>query len=127
MAKWDIKDGFWQMGCVAGEEWNFAYVIPQEEGKPIMLVVPTSLQMGWVESPPYFYAATEMPRDISTEYSVTAVNSLPCHKFKKYVVGATAYANIPELELNAQGFWYMVKVYVDNFMSLVIPVSREQL
>ncbi len=50
MAKWDIKDGFWRMDCAAGEEWNFAYVLPQEEGKPITLVVPTSLQMGWVES-----------------------------------------------------------------------------
>jgi hypothetical protein len=37
------------------------------------------------------------------------------------------YANLPELEPNAQGFWYMVKVYVDNFMSIVIPVSWEQL
>ena len=54
MAKWDIKDGFWRMDCAEGEEWNFAYVLPQEEGKPTMLVVPTPLQMGWVESPPYF-------------------------------------------------------------------------
>ena len=83
MAKWDIKDGFWRMDCAAGEEWNFAYVLPQEEGEPITLVVPTSLQMGWVESPPYFCAATETSRDIS--------------------------------------------VYVDDFMSLVIPVSEEQL
>jgi hypothetical protein len=46
MAKWDIKDRLWQMDCAAGERWNFAYVLPQEEGKPITLVVPTSLQMG---------------------------------------------------------------------------------
>ena len=39
MAKWDIKDGFWQMDCAAGEEWNFAYVLPQEEGQPTTLVV----------------------------------------------------------------------------------------
>jgi hypothetical protein len=62
------------MDCAEGEEWNFAYVLPQEDGKPIMLVVPTSLQMGWVESPPYFCAATETLRDISTEYCETAVN-----------------------------------------------------
>ncbi len=67
MAKRDIKDGFWQMDCAAGEEWNFAYVLPQEEGKPITLVVPTFLQMGWVESPPYFCAAMETSRDISTK------------------------------------------------------------
>ncbi len=54
MAKWDIKDGFWRMDCEEGEEWNFAYVLPQPEGEPIKLVIPTSLQMGWVKSPPYF-------------------------------------------------------------------------
>jgi len=68
MAKWDIKDGFWCMDCEKGEECNFAYVLPQKEGMPITLVVPTSLQMGWVESPPYFCAATEMARDIASDY-----------------------------------------------------------
>ena len=43
MAKWDIKDGFWRLNCQTGEEWNFAYVFPQEEGQPVKLVVPTSL------------------------------------------------------------------------------------
>ncbi len=71
MAKWDIKDGFWRMDCAAGEEWNFAYMLPQEEGQPTTLVVPTSLQMGWVKSPPYFCAATETSRNISTEYIKT--------------------------------------------------------
>ncbi len=54
MSKWDIKDGFWRMDCATGEEWNFAYVLPQEDGMPTTLVVPTSLQMGWVKSPPLF-------------------------------------------------------------------------
>jgi hypothetical protein len=26
MAKWDIQDGFWQLNCRKGEEWNFCYV-----------------------------------------------------------------------------------------------------
>jgi hypothetical protein len=80
MAKWDIKDGFWRMDCADGEEWNFACFLPQEEGKPITLVVPTSLQMGWVESPPYFCVATETARD--TDYIETERNSLPTHKFE---------------------------------------------
>jgi hypothetical protein len=115
------------MDCAVGEEWNFAYVLPQEEGKPIILVVPTSLQMGWVESPPYFCAATETSRDISTEYIETEVNSLHRHKFEHYVVGASAYTDLLESGQDPQGFRYMVEVYVDDFMSLVIPVSREQL
>ena len=67
MAKWDIKDGFWRLDCKSGEEWNFAYVWPQPEGEPIRLIVPTSLQMGWIESPPYFCAASETARDVAAE------------------------------------------------------------
>ncbi len=77
MAKWDVKDGFWRMDCAEGKEWNFAYNLLQEEGKPTMLVVPTSLQMGWVESPPYFCTATETARDIITEYTEQPVGTLP--------------------------------------------------
>jgi hypothetical protein len=77
MAKWDIKDGFWRMDCAEGEEWNFAYILPQEEGKPTMLVIPTSLQMGWVKSLPYFCAVTETVRDIITEYTKHPVGTLP--------------------------------------------------
>ena len=89
--------------------------------------VPTSLQMGWVKSPPYLCAATETSHNISTEYIETKVNSLHCHKFKHYVVGALACTNLLELADDTHVFWFMVKVYVDDFMSLVIPVSREQL
>jgi len=41
MSKWAIKDGFWRMDCTEGEEWNFTYVLPQNEGEPIKIVVPT--------------------------------------------------------------------------------------
>ena len=53
MAKWDIKDGFWRLDAEEGAKWNFVYVLPQSPGKPIYLMVPTSLQMGWVESSPF--------------------------------------------------------------------------
>jgi hypothetical protein len=126
MAKWDIKDGFWRMDCQEGEEWNFAYVLPQPEGSPIMIVVPTSLQMGWVESPPYFCAATETARDIATEYTDMPVGSLPDHKFTGYTVGGESYYELPDIE-TGETFHSMVEVYVDDFMSLVIPVSQSQL
>ena len=48
MAKWDIKDGFWRLDCEEGEEYNFAYVLPQEDGMPVRLIIPTVLQMGWI-------------------------------------------------------------------------------
>ncbi len=35
MAKWDIKDGFWRLDGQDGEEWNFAYVLPQPPSEPV--------------------------------------------------------------------------------------------
>jgi hypothetical protein len=52
MAKWDIQDGFWWLNCRKGGEWNFCYVWPQAPNEPQCLAVPSSLQMGWVESAP---------------------------------------------------------------------------
>ncbi len=127
MAKWDIKDGFWRMDCAEGEEWNFAYVLPQKEGESVLLVVPTSLQMGWVESPPYFCTATETARDVTTEYTDMPVGTLPHHKFDKYIIGNAKYNALPEMSIRNTSFTDKVKVYVDDFMSLVIPVSRDQL
>ena len=34
-SKLDIKDGFWRMVCEEGEEWNFAYVLPNHKGEPV--------------------------------------------------------------------------------------------
>ncbi len=80
MAKWDIKDGFWRMDCAEGEEWNFVYVFLQPEGEPVKLVIPTLLQMEWVKSPPYFCAAMEMARDVTTGYIEMPVGTLRTHK-----------------------------------------------
>jgi hypothetical protein len=127
MEKWDIKDEFWRIDCAEGEEWNFAYVLPQADGKPTKLVVPTLLQMGWVESPPYFCAATETSKDVAMDYSEMPINSLPQHKFVKYTISDPEYDALPESQKSNKGYVYMLEVYVDDFMSLIIPVSQEQI
>jgi len=126
MAKWDIKDGSLRMDCRDGEEWNFAYGLPQPEGSPTMLVVPTSLQMGWVESPPYFCTVTETARDIATKDTDMPIGSIPAHKFSKYTVNGESYGELAE-DHDGQPFRTMIEVYVDDFVSLVIPVSKSQL
>jgi hypothetical protein len=93
---------------------------------PITLVVPTLLQMGWVESPPYFCAATETARDIASDYCDTLVGSLPHHKFAKHVKGAKEFDELPTTSENGKLF-YVLEVYVNDFMSIVIPTSQEQL
>jgi len=42
-AKWDIKDGFWQMVVSLEDAWNFCYVLPGAADKDPLIVVPTSL------------------------------------------------------------------------------------
>ncbi len=126
MAKWDIKDGFWRLNAEDGVEWNFVYVLPQNPGQPIYLVVPTSLQMGWVESPPFFCTASETARDVAQDYCKMKLGSLPPHKFTHYVIGNKAYDELPEQNKNGKPFRYLLEVYVDDFVSLVMPTSRKQ-
>ena len=115
------------MDAEDGAEWNFSYVLPQSPGNPCLLVVPTSLQMGWVETPPFFCAASETARDVAHDYCETELGSLPPHKFTHYVTGNHAYAELPETDPTGRPFRYLLEVYVDDFVSLVIPTSREQL
>jgi hypothetical protein len=52
--KVDLKEGYWRM-CI-NINADDAYVIPG--GKPvdpIQLVIPKALQLGWGESPPFFF------------------------------------------------------------------------
>jgi hypothetical protein len=65
------------MDCEAGKEYNFAYALPQEDGKPTTLVIPHSLQMGWVESPLYFCVATKTASYIASDYCDTPVEVFP--------------------------------------------------
>jgi hypothetical protein len=127
MAKWDIKDGFWCMDCKVGEEWNFAYMLPQEPNKPTKLVIPTSLQMGWVESPPYFCATTETARDIALDYFNTPIGSLPPHKFDKHLTGDKDYNALPTKAAGNDPCQYGLEVYVNDFMSIAIPILQENL
>jgi len=96
MAKWDIKYGFWRLDAEEGAEWNFSYVLPQHPGEPIYLVVPTSLQMRWVESPPFFCVASETARDVAQDYCEAKLGTLLPHKCTNYVIGNQDYENLPE-------------------------------
>ncbi len=55
-------------------------------------------------------------------------HSLPPHKFKKYVVGNPDYQGLlAGGSMDDMGYLYVVEVYVNNFMSLFIPMRRVQL
>jgi hypothetical protein len=126
-AKWDIKDGFWRLVCGEGAEYNFAYVMPQPPGEPIRIVIPTSLQMGWVESPGYFCTASETARDVADSYVRTPIGSLGSHKFL-HLTQTGAYSKVDGLPRDPISFLkYYIGVFVDDFISLVIPRSQGDL
>jgi hypothetical protein len=68
-----------------------------------------------------------LARDIVEEYIETEVASLRTHKFIKHVMTSKTIQDLPATCEGKNGFTYMVEVYVNDFMSIVIPVSRQQL
>ena len=129
MAKWDIKDGFWRLDCEAGEEWNFAYVIPSSYGSDdIQLVVPTSLQMGWIESPPYFCTASETARDVAAMYAERTLEVKASHPSLPHTQTHVDYKNLPAARKPTDApIRYLMEVYMDDFIDLVIPVCQQDL
>ena len=52
--------------------WSFAYIPPSETEvgkKDIELIIPNTLQRGWLESPPFFCASNKAARDVGNKYS----------------------------------------------------------
>ena len=127
MAKWDIKDGFWRLDCEEGEEWNFCYVLPNVDPMaPIELVVPTSLQMGWIESPPYFCAASETARDVATQYAETPMGSLHEHKFLALTQTNNAFGNLPPTSEDTN-LKYIMEVYMDDYITAAVATEQRHL
>ena len=128
MAKWDIKDGFWRLDCEEGEEWNFTYVLPSSAASDdIILVVPTSLQMGWIESPTYFCVASETARDVAATYAQCPIGSRKDHVFLNYTQTTDEYKRLPTVSTTEKPLRYIMEVYMDDFITLAIPSNKQQL
>jgi hypothetical protein len=128
MAKWDIKDGFWRLDCKEGEEWNFPYVLPEHGCKSTKLVIPCSLQMGWIESPPYFCTASETVRHVAEWYIDMPVGTVSTHKFIPHTQASPSYHALPPtLSSPTNAFKYLVEVYMDDYIGLTTATVRDQL
>jgi hypothetical protein len=72
------------------DEFNFAYVLPQPPGTVVsepQIVVPSSLQMGWKHSSPYFCAASETGHDIGDHLRHQDIGSLcPSHPLEQHML-----------------------------------------
>ena len=66
----------------------------------IKLVVPTSLQMGWFESPPYCCTVSETVLDVTEQYIETPVGSLEEHKFVELTEVNSEIAELKEKDIS---------------------------
>ena len=60
LAKIDVADGFYRVWVQANGIPKLGVVLPTAPGTEPLIAFPLALPMGWVESPPYFTAFTEI-------------------------------------------------------------------
>jgi hypothetical protein len=127
-SKLDIKDGYWRMVVLKDDKWHFAYVLPPASpDDDIYLVIPSSLQMGWTDSPVFFCAASKTARDVTDDLAVAPVGSLPAHG---PLEGMLLHpAEWPEATIGHETAkcLYLVEVYVDNFIQLAQTMDPHKL
>lgn len=117
-SKLDIKDGYWRMVVPEDEEWNFAYVLPkQHPDEPTQLVIPSSLQMGWTDSPAYFCAASETARDVANMLATRPAGSLEEHPLEGFLLRPQDWPEA-HVEDTAEKFIWLLGVYIDDFIQL---------
>ena len=67
-AKLDVKDVLWRMELSNKYACNLCYVLPSLKTttaiNDIEIFVPNSLQIGWCESPPFFFSGSKTARDL---------------------------------------------------------------
>jgi hypothetical protein len=108
-SKLDISNGFWRLVVREADSFNFAYVLPQQAGEPVRIVVPSAVQMGWVESPPLFCAVTESAWDI-TQLLVDNKMEIPGHPLEDKI----SIEDVPKRARTAAPT-KLLQVYVDDF------------
>ena len=136
-SKFDITDGFWRVLNELGKEYNFAFVMPTTPDEPIQIVVPSAIQMGWVDAPAYFSGASETARDVAAEYAEAPLGALPEHHLEKKtelpVALAKEMANRQPLPLTLEQrrardlLHYILEVYMDDFIAAARARTPEEL
>ena len=118
LSKLDIKDKYWRMIVKNGQYLNFAYVLSDKKGERIRLVIPSLLQMGWAESPPFFCAATEMAREIAEDTARKLMGSLSAHALEDFMLLPNKWLE-QNLAKTCTEYLKVMEVYVDDFCTMV--------
>lgn len=138
-SKLDIKDGYWRMVVPEEDEWNFAYVLPkanpQDLDEPTILVIPSSLQIGWTDSPAFFCAASETARDVADTLGGQPVGSLPEHALEPFTMPSdlpTHPTANPKDAMDADAshsnkFCQLLETFVDDFINVAQTTDEKLL
>ena len=89
----------------------------------ITLVVPMLLNIGWIDSPTYFWTVSEMVRDVAGQYVDTPMVSLALHKFVNLTEVNPEFAELPKVDILDNLFISMLEVYMDYYIALSLPRS----
>jgi hypothetical protein len=68
LGKIDLSDGFYRVALDADAVSELATVLPRYANEEQLIAFPLVLPMGWVESPPWFCAATETIADLANHW-----------------------------------------------------------
>jgi len=99
-------------------------MLPQLEGMPVKIVVPTSLQMGWLKSLRYFEVASETAQDVGQIYAQAPIGSFPVLKFETYTTVHEDYKCLPTTVSQYDGLNRGFEVFVYNFIGVMAPSSQ---
>ena len=122
LAKVDLSDGFWRMIVRHEDRYNFCYVLPQAPGEPTRIVIPSALQMGWQESPPYFCAATETGRDF-IHWLLDKNVPLPRHPMEQYILQKVTTLSKQATPSGTLTKPWKISVYVDDYILAVLSFA----
>ena len=81
-------------------------------------MVPTLIQIVWIESPPYFCTASETGRDVAKQYVKTATGLFSTHKFQALTEVNPEFGALLEEDVSNDYFCYMIEVYTDDYIAL---------
>ncbi len=68
LSKVDLSDGFYRIQLNDSAIAKLAVALPRFPGEDHLLALPLVLPMGWIDSPPYFCAATETVADLANAW-----------------------------------------------------------
>jgi hypothetical protein len=81
ISKVDIADGFYRVWLLPSDIPTLGVTLPTTNGEEPMIGFPLALPMGWVNSPPYFTAATETIADLANA-AVATTTQFPSHRLE---------------------------------------------